>query len=94
MPRSGMAAYRLAGERSALWGILASAVQPSVSRSDASLKILCLLEIPSFGFRLKPFACPPAVDQNANAVQAFERSGILVNSFTDDSVVFSFKFEG
>jgi len=35
-------------------GILASAVQPSVSRSDASLGILWLLKIPSFDFRLKP----------------------------------------
>ena len=35
-------------------GILASAVQPSVSRSDASLGILWLVEIPSFDFRLKP----------------------------------------
>ena len=47
-------------------GILASAVQPSVSRSDASLTILWLLEIPSFDFRLKPFAQPPAVRQNAS----------------------------
>jgi hypothetical protein len=60
-------------------GILASAVQPSVSRSDASLTIPRLLEIPSFHFRLKPFAQPPAVSQNANAVQAFERSVILAN---------------
>jgi hypothetical protein len=39
-------------------------------------------------------ALPPAVSQNANAVQAFERSGILANSFTDECVVFSQKLEG
>jgi len=60
-------------------GILASAVHSPVGRSDASLGILRLLEIPSFDLRLKPFARPPAVDQNANTVQVLERSGILVN---------------
>ena len=47
-------------------GILASAVHSPVGRSDTSLSILWLLEIPSFDFRLKPFARPPAVDQNAS----------------------------
>ena len=60
-------------------GILASAVQPSVRLSGASLGILRLLEISSFDFRLKPFAQTPAVSQNANAVQAFGRRVILAN---------------
>ena len=56
-------------------GILASAVQPSVSRSDASLSIPRLLEIRSFHFWLKPLFTfcsslratqPPAVSQNVS----------------------------
>jgi len=60
-------------------GILASAVHSPVGRSDASLGILRLVGTPPFDVRLKPFAQPPALSQNANAVKAFERSGILAN---------------
>jgi hypothetical protein len=63
-------------------GILASAVQASVSRSDASLRINWLLKIPTFDFRLKSFAQTPAVSQNANAFQAFERSVILADDLS------------
>ena len=61
-------------------GILASAVQPSVSRSGASLGILWLLEIPTFDVRLKPFAQPPAVSQNANPKGSSEAAFWLTES--------------
>jgi len=70
-------------------GILASAVQSPVGRSGASLGILWLVGIPSFDVRLKPFAQPPAVSQNANAVQAFERSAILANGCGTDETEWS-----
>ena len=60
-------------------GILASAVQPSVSRSGASLGMLWLLEIPTFDVRLKPFAQPPAVSQNDASPERLNGVRILAN---------------